>query len=271
MPKNQKETVHPNNIENSAAGVVEIVYYTDPLCCWSWGFEPQWRRLRYEFGAGIKWRYCMGGLIPSWKVFHDSVNAVSRPAQMGPVWMEAGHLTGMPNQNSIWMKEAPQSSYLACIAVKCAALQSPAAGDMYLRQLREAVMLQGRNIAVQSVLVQEAHSFAAPHPALFDAVLFERHLIEGAGKEAFNADLQEVQRMKINRFPTLIFRRAGKPSLLLSGYRPYVVLLDVMQQLAPELQRTPATSAEAYMQYWGSLTERELSEITENTGKVVAH
>ena len=25
---------------------LSIEYYTDPLCCWSWAFEPQWRRLR---------------------------------------------------------------------------------------------------------------------------------------------------------------------------------------------------------------------------------
>jgi hypothetical protein len=66
--------------------LVEITYYTDPLCCWSWAFEPQWRRLRYEYSGKIKWRYRMGGLLPDWSSFSDPMNDVSRPIQMGPFW-----------------------------------------------------------------------------------------------------------------------------------------------------------------------------------------
>src|SRR4051812_38967292 len=131
------------------ADPVEIVYYTDPLCCWSWAMEPQWRKLRYQFRHHLKWRYCMGGLLPSWSHFTDGVNSVSRPAQMGPIWMEASHISGMPINNHIWINDPPASSYLSCIAVKCVALQAPELEDWYLRLLREAVMLHGKNIATQ--------------------------------------------------------------------------------------------------------------------------
>jgi predicted DsbA family dithiol-disulfide isomerase len=258
MEKQQQRVA--NNI-SSADGVVNIVYYTDPLCCWSWAFEPQWRRLRYEFGAKVRWCYCMGGLIPSWKAFHDAANAVSRPAQMGPVWMEAQHLTGMPIQNSIWMTNPPASSYLACIAVKCAELQSPTAGEQYLRLLREAVMLQGKNIALQSVLLEIAHDFATSNPALFDARRFEQDLQEGSGKEAFRADLKEVQSLQITRFPTLIFRKSGHAPLIVSGHRPYAVLLDIMQQIAPELKRQQVIDPAEYLAYWGTMTDREMAEV----------
>ena len=53
---------------------LEIIYYTDPLCCWSWAFEPQWRRLLFELKDKISYRYCMGGLLPRWKNYNDSVN-----------------------------------------------------------------------------------------------------------------------------------------------------------------------------------------------------
>src|SRR5215217_1274269 len=119
----------------STADPVAIVYYTDPLCCWSWGFEPQWRKLRYQFQGRLKWRYYMSGLLPEWNRYTDSLNSVSRPAQMGPIWMEAAHISGMPIENRIWIENPPSSSYLACVAVKCAALQSPALEEMYLRLL----------------------------------------------------------------------------------------------------------------------------------------
>src|SRR6478609_7542743 len=109
--------------------VLQIVYYTDPLCCWSWAFEPQWRRLRYELGNQMRFRYCMGGLLADWEKYNDPMNAVSRPSQMGPLWFEAKYISGMPIREHIWHKDPPASSYPACIAVKCAALQSAAAEE----------------------------------------------------------------------------------------------------------------------------------------------
>src|SRR5690606_12765756 len=103
---------------------VEIEFYTDPLCCWSWAFEPHWRRLRYEYQGKIVWRYRLGGMLPDWKSYNDPINTVSRPIQMGPVWTDASHLSGMPIDSLLWFYNPPESSYPACIAVKCAQLQS---------------------------------------------------------------------------------------------------------------------------------------------------
>jgi len=81
---NQKQVLQDRdkNIQQNE-GRVEIVYYTDPLCCWSWAFEPQWRRLQYKLRDKLSVRYCMGGLIADWKNFNDEVNSINRPAQMG--------------------------------------------------------------------------------------------------------------------------------------------------------------------------------------------
>src|SRR5215218_1622348 len=117
MEQTTNSKAHANTADR-----VQIVYYTDPLCCWSWAFEPQWRKLRYQFGDNLTWRYCMSGLLPGWNQFTDNLNAVSRPVQMGPIWMEAAHISGMPISNRIWITNPPTSSYLSCIAVKCAEL-----------------------------------------------------------------------------------------------------------------------------------------------------
>lgn len=84
----------------------------------------------------------MGGLIPSWTNFHDEVNAVTRPVQMGPVWMHAGQVANRPIHHLLWMKNPPSSSYPACIAVKSAQLQSGGHGESLLQRLREAAMVE---------------------------------------------------------------------------------------------------------------------------------
>lgn len=203
----------------------------------------------------------MGGLLPSWHHFADGLNAVNRPAQMGPIWMEASHISGQPINNRIWIENPPASSYLACIAVKCIELQSLFLGEKYLRLLREAVMLRDENIALQSVLLKVAEALVEKYGDQFDLTQFKEDLKSERGQAAFRADLDEVQRRGINRFPSLVFSRANHPSLLITGYRPYTALLDVLNQLEPgiEAEAVPITE-EAYTAYWGTLTKRELEE-----------
>src|SRR4051812_7028555 len=109
--------------------LIDITIFTDPLCCWSWAFDTQLQQLKGILKRQATWNYRMGGLLPSWNNFHDNENAVSRPIQMGPVWMHAGQIAHKPIAHQLWMTEPPASSYPACIAVKCAQLQSAPDGE----------------------------------------------------------------------------------------------------------------------------------------------
>jgi predicted DsbA family dithiol-disulfide isomerase len=248
--------------EENKADRVEIIFYTDPLCCWSWAFEPQWRKLQYQFNNKIVFRNVMTGLLPSWKNYSDSVYSVSRPQQMGPVWMQAGETSGMPMNSRIWVEDPPASSYPACIAVKAIELQSQDAAIKYLRLLREAVMLQGQNIAKQDVLIQVAKTLSGNFPGSIDLATFTNDLTNDNGLEAFRPDWQEAQNRNITRTPTLIMRTAGSPAIMLTGYRPYPVLVEALKQVAPNMQ--PAVEkidVEGYKHFWGNLTQREIEEI----------
>jgi putative protein-disulfide isomerase len=239
---------------------VSITYFTDPLCCYSWAMEPQWRRLQYEYQERITVQYVMGGLLPDWTAFEDSVNNISRPAQMGPLWMQASNISGMPMESKIWHIDPPVSSYPACIGVKCAQLQSHAAGARYLRLLRESLMLHGNNISRQEVLVAVAEQLAIEMPQ-FDVQRFERDLVNGNGLDAFRNDMHIVQIQNIQRFPALLFRRLGYPAVLITGYKPYAVLLQAFSQVAGDMPKTNNAIGESYLNYWTSLTEREIAEI----------
>jgi putative protein-disulfide isomerase len=247
---------------NKHTDQLDIVYYTDPLCCWSWAFEPQWRRLQYELEGIIRCRYCMTGMISSWDNYQDTLHSVSRPIQMGPVWMHASYVSGMPVHHRIWMEDPPSSSYLACIAVKCAELQSPQSGEKFLRMLREAVMLKGENIARIDVVRKLALHFADHIDPSFNILRFEDDLVNDNGLEAFRKDMQEVNYRDINRYPTLVLRAGSQPAILMTGYRPYSALWDAVKSLIPSIEPVQEiTDIEKYRAYWPSITERELQEV----------
>jgi putative protein-disulfide isomerase len=252
-------SVH-TSLEMPLQDKVSVTYFTDPLCCYSWAMEPQWRRLQYEYEGSMQVQYIMGGLLPDWTSFQDTVNNISRPAQMGPLWMQASQVTGMPMNSAIWHTNPPLSSYPACIAVKCAQLQSAIAGARYLRLLRESVMLHGNNISQQEVLLAVAKQLFNEMPQ-FDVRRFEQDLVNGNGLAVFRNDMHTVQIQNIQRYPALLFRRLGYPAVLITGYKPYAVLLQAFGQVAGDVPKTNTASKEDYLSYWSTLTDRELNEI----------
>lgn len=210
--------------------------------------EPQWRQLRMELGDSLRWRYRMGGMIPDWRGYEDPVNAVSRPAQMGPLWFQVRAQTGVPLDERIWQEDPPASSYPACLAVKAAERQGAEAAERYLRRLREAGLLERRNIARRDVLLAIADELAAASMEFdFDSARFCDELDADETAASLREDVKEAAYLRIGRFPTLVMRRDnGGPALLLTGYRPFSVLLAACHELASDLlERTePAPPAD---------------------------
>ena len=205
-----------------SSGQLSIKYFTDPLCCWSWAFESSFQQLKAEMGDALSIQYYMCGLISSWENYHDTLNAVSKPIQMGSIWLQAKQLSGTYIDDKIWFKDPPASSYPACIAVKSAALQSKEAEELYLFKLREAVMVHGKNIAKKEVLMEIATALSD----LLDISLFEQNLTTDKVITAFRNDMQEANYHNITRYPTLLVGMPGKKErLMLTGNRPYSALL----------------------------------------------
>jgi putative protein-disulfide isomerase len=210
---------------------IDITFYTDPLCCWTWAMQPQWKKLLNELqNVNPSVRYKMGGLLPSWNHFNDNVNSIQKPVQMGPEWMHARAVSGAEINDRIWMTDPPASSFPASIAVKCAGFQSPELARDLLYLLQEAVMAKNLNIAKNSVLLDVASALKVQSP-LFDLERFKEDLFGVTGKEAFRKDLQECKYLNIRRLPTILFTSANKNSLLLSGYQSYDSLKNACTKL----------------------------------------
>ena len=223
--------------------------------------EPQLRRIQYEYDDKIKWRYRMGGLLPNWNNYHDEINSVSRPMQLGPVWMHAQYISGMPMDFNIWMRDPPASSYPACIAFKNVSMQSDKAGARYLRLLRESIMINGENIAKEDILIKIAKRLSDEKIYDFNIDIFKDELKKENALEAFRDDLHQVQYQQVKRFPTFIIKK-GNQGKILTGFRPYESFCETMLEVNPDItKKNSSVDPREYEAFWSFLTDKEKEAI----------
>jgi putative protein-disulfide isomerase len=158
---------------------VQVRFYTDPACPWSWAAEPALRRLMWEFEEELEFVWVMGGLARS----YERANLLEVVSQ----WLEDADAGSMPCDPRIWTKNPLDSTYPACQAVKAAAQQGGDAEYRYLRTLREGIMCELRKLDDPESLIDVAGR------AGIDRQRFEADLHSAAIKEAFDADLEEVR------------------------------------------------------------------------------
>jgi predicted DsbA family dithiol-disulfide isomerase len=158
---------------------VQVRFYTDPACPWSWAAEPAVRRLMWEFEGELEFVWVMGGLARGYER--------ADPLELISLWLEDAAAGGMPCDPRIWTENPLESTYPACQAVKAAAEQGADAGYRYLRTLREGIMFERRKLDHADALIDAAGR------ARIDRQRFEVDLRSHAITEAFGADLDEVR------------------------------------------------------------------------------
>jgi len=213
-----------------------VTYFTDPLCCYSWVFEKEWKKFINQFHSYIDYKYVMGGLLPNWNIYNDPINLICKPSQMGPLWMELSQKTGIPIASRIWVDDAPASSYPSCIAFKAAEIQSPKAGEEYLLLLRKTVMTDGQNISKNEVLLQAAKTLQKNSLPSFDCHQFKEDYLNGKALDLFRKDHDKINYLRIQKFPTITIERIGKKGIILKGLKSFEDLQKALHSVAPEIE-----------------------------------
>lgn len=156
-------------------GLVHVLYYTDPVCPWSWGAEPALRRLQAEFDDDVRITYVMGGLAREFQGLGELEHVIDVMAA-----------TAMPADPRLWLDRPPSSSYPACQAVKAASEQK--LDGPYLRVLREGFMVGRRALDSAQALIEAAREVEG-----MNVERFEIDLRSHAIAELFAADLDRVR------------------------------------------------------------------------------
>lgn len=233
---------------------VKIIYFTDPICSSCWGIEPQLRKLKLEYGNSIEIEYRMGGLLPDWSY---NSGGISKPSDVAQHWDEVSIYYDMPIDGDIWLEDPLHSSYPPSIAFKAAQIQDESKALLFLREIREMVFLQKKNIAKWENLAIAAKKIG---------LNTEQFKIDfnGKAKILFEEDIKFAKQNGVRGFPTLFFVDRNGQKETVYGTKPYSFFEGAILKLHP------AAIKEDYNKDWKilfskyhSLTAKEFSELSE--------
>lgn len=232
---------------------VKIIYYTDPICSSCWGIEPQLRKLKLEYGNNIEVEYRMGGLLPNWSY---NSGGISKPSDVAHHWDEVSVYYDMPIDGNVWLEDPLPSSYPPSIAFKAAQMQDNEKAILFLREIREMVFLQKKNITKWEHL-----EFAGKKVGL-DTVKFKADY-EGKAKELFEEDLKLGRELGVRGFPTIFFTDTAGNKEIVYGSKPYAFYETSVLKLCPTAVKSEySKNWETLFTKYPSLTAKEFSELS---------
>lgn len=232
---------------------IKVIYFTDPICSSCWGIEPQLRKLKLEYGKDLEIEYHMGGLLPDWSY---NSGGISKPSDVAAHWDEVCAHYDMPIDGDLWLEDPLSSSYPPSIAFKAAQLQDEAKALLFLREIREMVFLQKKNIA------KWEHLATAAEKVGLDVAQFKKE-VEGRGKTLFEEDLKLAKTMGVRGFPTLYFLDQTGQKEMVYGSKPYAFFEMAVLQLHPTAIKSEySKNWETLFLKYPSLTAKEYSELS---------
>ena len=253
LPADTKNATN-NNPLSSGNKPVKIIYFTDPICSSCWGIEPQLRKLKLAYGNNIEIDYRMGGLLPDWSY---NSGGISKPADVAHHWDEVSVHYDMPIDGDVWLEDPLPSSFPPSIAFKAAQMQDINKAVLFLREIREMVFLQKKNITKWEHL-----EIAAANVGL-DIVQLKKDY-EGNATQLFNDDLKLAKALGVRGFPTLFFTDATGKTEMVYGFKPYAVFENAILHLLPTATNNHYDKNwKAVFKHYPTITAKEFSVLTE--------
>lgn len=237
---------------------IKVIYFTDPICSACWGIEPQLRKLKAEYGDHIEIEYHMGGLLPDWSY---NSGGISKPSDVAHHWDEVSAYYDMPIDGDVWLEDPLDSSYPPSIAFKAAEMQDPGKAQLFMREIREMVFLQKKNIAKWENLETAAKTVGLDPQQL-------KNDYENYAKPLFEQDLQLAKKMGVRGFPTLFFANDSGQSEILYGAKPYSSFESAVHKLDASIEKQSfADDWKTLFSKHNSLTAKEFALLSNTPRK----
>lgn len=249
------EDVQDSTVEKAQATgkSVKLVYFTDPICSSCWGIEPQLRKLKLEYGDHIEVEYRMGGLLPDWSY---NSGGIGKPSDVASHWDEVSVYYDMPIDGDLWLEDPLDSSYPPSIAYKAAQMQDKEKANLFMREIREMVFLQKKNIAKWEHLATAAKIVGLDVEQL-------KSDFEGKAKTLFQDDLKTAREYGVRGFPTIFVVDNEGNKETVYGARPYAFYEMAILKTNPNILKSEySKNWESLFAIYPTLTAKEFSELS---------
>src|SRR5690554_1866426 len=248
--ENQESTVATSQASKNS---IKLICYTDPICSSCWGIEPQLRKLKLEYGDHIDVGFRMGGLLPDWSY---NGGGISKPSDVASHWDEVSLHYDMPIDGDLWLEDPLDSSYPPSIAYKAAQMQSEEKANLFMREIREMVFLQKKNIAKWEHLETAAKVVGLHTKQL-------KTDFDTKAKELFTEDLKLGRQLGVRGFPTMFFLDESGNQEMVYGARPYAFYEMAILKLNPNATKSEYSKTwEKLFAIYPTLTAKEFSELS---------
>jgi putative protein-disulfide isomerase len=204
-----------------------LIYFSDPMCSWCYGFAPVIAAIRAEFGQALPIQLVMGGLRPG------TTEPMTEKSRTGVLehWTHVTEASGQPFDPSILADGFVYDTDPAARAVVLMRGFDPTLVLDFLERIHRAFYAEARDVTQPSVLGALAAEFGLDPEPFAEAVANNEEL-----KMAAWRDYAVAQRAGVTGFPTLVGGPddEGHYGVVTRGFAPAAEVLGVLRQwLAP--------------------------------------
>ncbi|TGM52889.1 DsbA family protein [Leptospira adleri] len=198
-----------------------ILYVTDPLCPWSYGFGPVLEKIREEYKDKIRFSLVLGGLR-----FGESSETLTPELAriLKHEWKDAEALTKQPFELGILeRKNVYYDSFPACKAVISAQKINPEIAFQYLHALSKKFFQENQDPNSSETFLELAKTFGISKKE-FQSV-FEDKDTETETQNDFYFGFS----LGVSAFPSLVFSDGAESGILTRGYHSYEQLDSILK------------------------------------------
>ncbi|WP_447971077.1 DsbA family protein [Nitrospira sp. M1] len=196
-----------------------LVYVTDPMCSWCWGFAPVMEMVRQRYEHRLVLEVRVGGLRPgNTERFDDQ-----RKNYILGHWRAVHDRTGQPFNFACQMgADFTYDTEPAARAIVVMRALLPDRVFSYLHDIQKAFYVNNIDVTKEAVLAE----LAQPHGLTNEQFLESFRSAEV--KNAVWSEFDQVREWGVNGFPTLLARQNGEATMLTHGYQSIDVLGPVI-------------------------------------------
>lgn len=200
-----------------------LIYFSDPMCSWCYGFSPVIDQIRREFGRTLPIRIVMGGLRPG----TETAMTEEAKLEVANHWVHVHEATGLPFDGS--GMSAPGFVYdtdPAARAVVVARREGEELAAGLLGRIQKAFYAEGRDVTQGETLAELAEELG-----LERAPFLEAWSAEEAKQETWR-DYAIAQRAGVTGFPTLVAgpNDEGVFGVVTRGYAPGEQVIAILKE-----------------------------------------